>query len=383
MSALKRIYLLILCIASLQTFAQDMAHVPVDTAVYCQQSSNSSSQSYVHYMKADRPDSVQNLLDYWSAVCGDLEPLQRARILYHLKYRTYKDTVLTRNITGHMQVYSYQMAKKGHKAPGDTVLFSQMPFNAYTKQLAKELVSQYPKGSVEYALADFYGNENTHIYGQIQDSVFVHEDTLTAAYTRAVNAYLSPIWIHTSIAAGTWIPNGGLKPLGTHPELALQGGFKLPKLQYDLTICFRFGNAAEPYYAQRRSNGNQKELTNHYFGGSMGLNVGFDIFDQDRSNLQLIGALAYETFDVFAEEPDRDNSTAVKTFSVGAGIGYHYALNYSSYIGIRARYIIADYTLNKVIDFTGNAIGIQLVYGGFNNRSRGYGFKALRYKKYR
>ncbi|MBK7174449.1 MAG: hypothetical protein IPH84_14740 [Bacteroidales bacterium] len=56
-------------------------------------------------------------------------------------------------------------------------------------------------------------------------------------------------------------------------------------------------------------------------------------------------------------------SASAATYNINAGVGYRYYLKDNLYLGIRAKYNFVDYTLNHVVDFTGNPITIQFIVG--------------------
>jgi hypothetical protein len=44
------------------------------------------------------------------------------------------------------------------------------------------------------------------------------------------------------------------------------------------------------------------------------------------------------------------------------------------------KYNLVNYTMNDVIDFTGNPVTVQVVFGGLLNGPKSENLKALRYK---
>jgi hypothetical protein len=44
------------------------------------------------------------------------------------------------------------------------------------------------------------------------------------------------------------------------------------------------------------------------------------------------------------------------------------------------KYNLVNYTMNDVIDFTGNPVTVQVVFGGLLNGPKNENLKALRYK---
>jgi hypothetical protein len=157
-------------------------------------------------------------------------------------------------------------------------------------------------------------------------------------------------------------------------------GAKKKKMNYDLTMVFKFGNSTNSYYARRTESSNL-ELTNHFFGGYIGFDIGRDIIVHKRHELQLTGGFALDGFDALEEDKDNDlKSASTWSYNFNFGLGYRYYINNGFYLGLRSKYNVVDYSLNKVIDFTGNPITIQFTIGVLDNAVRNNNLKALKYK---
>jgi hypothetical protein len=143
----------------------------------------------------------------------------------------------------------------------------------------------------------------------------------------------------------------------------------------------KFLNSPNDYLARRTSSGNAPELTNYFFGGHIGFDIGRDIYYKKGHELQITGGVAFDGFDVLKEDKE-NNLEYESTFSYNfnAGIGYRFYVTNSFYLGVRAKYNFVDYSLNNVIDFTGNPVTIQFMIGTVNNVLRNDNLKALKYK---
>lgn len=186
---------------------------------------------------------------------------------------------------------------------------------------------------------------------------------------------------HMSWVTGIWIPTGKLKKLGSHPELGFQMGAKHKKMNYDLIMAFKFINSPNVYYARRTKSGDSIELTNHFFGGHIGFDLGRDIYVHNGHEIQLTGGIAFDGFDALKENKDKNlKAESIWTYNFSFGLGYRYYISNSFYLGLRAKYNIVDYSLNNVVDFTGNPITVQFIIGSVNNVFRNNNLKALKYK---
>ena len=155
-------------------------------------------------------------------------------------------------------------------------------------------------------------------------------------------------------------------------------------MNYDCTITFKFINAPHDYWARRTKSTDSLELTNHFFGGYFGIDIGRDLFCIKGNELQVIGGIALDGFDALKEDKTRNlESESVWTYNINFGLGYRYYITNSLYLGIRVKYNIVDYALNHVVDFTGNPITIQLTVGHVNGEDRNRTLRSLDYEQRR
>ena len=80
------------------------------------------------------------------------------------------------------------------------------------------------------------------------------------------------------------------------------------------------------------------------------------------------------------EDKNNDlDSETTWTYNFSFGLGYRYYVSDTFYLGLRGKYNVVDYTLNDVVDFTGNPITIQFIIGGLSNIVRTNNLKSLQY----
>ena len=48
-------------------------------------------------------------------------------------------------------------------------------------------------------------------------------------------------------------------------------------------------------------------------------------------------------------------------------MGYKYNLSYREYLGLQLKYNVADYSLNSVVDYSGNAVTFSLIWGFYTS----------------
>jgi len=354
----------------------------------CSEVSYNCGMEFIRLLEENKSDSVKLLLRYWEDKCGMREPVYRAKILLALLQNEYDDSLLTEgslnnifNYQNRMDIiknsthYTYDNYKSyfGYIPPGQE-------FDRFTQDLAKSLKKRFNPETKEYALADFYGENSEKIFEKIQNSTF-GESVLAKEYESAVKKFAKMPELHFSWITGVWIPTGKLSKLGVHPDIGYQAGIKHKKMNYDLTMTFKFLNSPNEYYARRVSTGTSPELTNHFFGGHIGFDVGRDMYYRNGHELQLTAGIAFDGFDALREDKENNlESESTSSYNFSAGVGYRFYITNSFYLGVRAKYNFVDYSLNNVIDFTGNPVTVQFIIGTVNNVFRNDNLRALKYR---
>lgn len=384
---MRKIFLIALLTSSISIFAQDFDNLMVKKQLDCSDISYNSALLFERYFTENKIDSAKSLLIYWQGKCGLREPVQRARLLIAIKENNFQDSLLTEDMLPF--VFNYQnrmdMIKYNNYYSYDNYkpYYGYIPvgqeFDKFTKKSFGNLKSNFGTNKMEYLLCEFYSDNSDTIFSKIQASDY-DNSLLSKEYKKTTDKYLNMNEFHMSWITGVWIPTGNIKKLGTHPELGFQFGSKNKKMNYDFIIALKFGNSANDYYARRSKNSNL-ELTDHFFGGQVGIDVGRDIFAKNAHEIQLTGGFALDGFDVFEENKDLGlESASTWTYNFSFGLGYRYYVTNGFYLGLRAKYNVVDYSLNNTIEFTGNPITIQFIIGGVNNVIRNDNLKALKYK---
>lgn len=367
---------------------QDFDNLMLKRHIDCSDIAYNSGIYFTKYMEENKIDSAKYLLKYWETKCGVREPIFRAKILLALKQNEFNDSLFSEGTLNYIinyqnrmdmikysNYYSYDNYKSyyGFIPPGQE-------FDTYTQNLAKTLTTKYNSETVEYLMAEFYGENSDTLFSKIQTNTY-GQSKLIDDYKKTVERYVNMTEFHIAWFAGIWIPTAELKKIGTHPELGFQIGAKHKKMNYDFTMAIKFLNSPNYYYARRTKSTDSLELTNHFFGGHIGFDIGRDIYSKNGHELQITGGIAFDGFDALKEDKSNDyKSESASSYNLSIGLAYRYYTTNSFYLGLRAKYNFVDYSLNKVVDMTGNLITIQLTAGSLNNVFRNNSLEALKYK---
>lgn len=352
----------------------------------CADISYNSSEHFIKYMENNQLDSVAALLNYWEKRCGTREPIYRAKILWALKQGNFNKDLLSSGSLENLFSYKsrFDIIKNANYYSYDKYesYYGFVPvgqdFDNYTKSLATNLKKNYKEESMEYLLAEFYSDDRDAIFKKIQKKNHDYESSdLVKEYYEKVDFYRNLGEYNTALVTGVWLPTGAMTKIGVHPQLGIQIGSKHKKMNYDLTMVFKFIDSPNEYMA-RRDKKSKPELTDNFFGVYAGLDVGRNIYAKNRQEIQALAGIGYDSFSALEKDEDKNlKVAATSSYNINLGLGYRYYITDTFYLGLRAKYNIVDYTLNNVIDFTGNPITVQLTFGGLSNVFKHKGLKSL------
>jgi hypothetical protein len=353
----------------------------------CADIAHNCSLFFLKYMSVNEIDSAKHLLNYWESKCGMREPIFRAKILLALQTGELNDALWTetplnqifnyqsrRDIVTSVRYFMYDNYKSfyGYIPPGEE-------FDNFTLQWALELKTYFNSESIEFIMAEFYSDDYEAILSKIQSKT-LEDCLLSKKYYEVVHEYRILPEFHLSFLAGMWIPTGALTMIGVHPDLGIQMGWKKKRINYDFTLSIKFANAPKVYNARRDTKSDEWESTDHFFGGYIGFEVGGDILSRKRNEIQAIGGIGYDGFDVLKENKEENlKASSTSSFNINFGLAYRFYVKNNLYLGLRVKYNIVDYTLNKVIDFSGNPITVHFSIGMLKNATKDANLKALGY----
>jgi hypothetical protein len=337
-------------------------------------------------MQDDEVDSVKVLLKEWEEKCGLNEPVNRAKIILALKVDEFDDSLWAEkpfdfifNYQSRMDIIQFI---RYDRYAENRFYYGYVPvgekFDNYTRRLASVIKDYYDQESVEYLLAEFYSDDYEIILSKIHNA---HYDNtlLKKKYYEVLNETLKKPEFHFAFLAGLWIPTGDLSIVGLHPELAISIGCKRKKMNYDFVFSIKFADSSKEYLARRNKNSDEWEKTDRFLGGYIGFETGYDLFAKKRHEAQIIAGIGYDGFYVLNKQGEvsyddyqkkYNYTAATSSYNINFGVSYRYYFSSHGYVGLRLKYNIVDYSLNKLIDFTGNPITIQISIGIVKNDVR-------------
>ncbi len=345
--------------------------------VNCEDVSVNAAGLIVPALINERMDSVRLVLEAWRSKCGRIEPVVRTGLLLELANKNISDTLFPESLLGHVLDYRaytrWLAATGGGGAEG-------VSYDDVIRSWAKELNSYHSIASLPYAISEFYGTDTEKLLPGLANGEWGHTG-LAKAYRAELARYMDLYEVHFAGFLGLWSPMGDLAILGSHPELGFQGGFKRKRMNYDLTIAFRTGSSAEPYRARRPKVSDSLEWTSHFFGGHVGLDLGWDLWSKGRHELQVNTGIAFDGFDAFStDRDDSDRNGSASSLDLSGGATYRYYVGPYSYLGIQVKYHWVDYSRGDVVELTGQPLTLRVIYGGLINLLKRSALNTLQYE---
>jgi len=346
--------------------------------ISCEDIAANASTYFIKAWEQQDAEQIEKLLVYWEKKCSLREPVFRAKLLYAIANHKFADTML---VNGSMNLFSgfEERSKAGkqlkyfmyddYKSYFGFVPIGQ-EFDQFTQKIADSLLKRLDPNTAAYSIARFYSGStdslHAKLYKQVDSGVGLALD-----YEEKVKQFKAEPAFHYALFGGLWVPTGDIKPLGNHPELGLLFGGKHHRLNFDLSLGFKFIRSANPYYFTRKWDaGKPLDSTDYFSGFNLGLAFAYDLIQKEKYEWQLLAGIAYDGFMV---EPSSNNNRnnyrqlEASSYNFNFGLAYRYYVTKTSYVGLTVKYNIVDYRLSNVVNFTGNPLSIHLVYGGVAN----------------
>jgi hypothetical protein len=367
MKKIKIIAVILIIVMSFQTHAQgDYEHLMKRHLPSCREIAYNSTYLFEKYISNREQDSAYGLLMYWQSKCPMNEYMQIAKIIYALEYNAYSDSIIDTNFYTYFSYFHEDMETK-HAKPDVYAKDIFHYFNDFTLYETQRLESKFYVGSVGYLLCKAFEDDST-TFGNIITSTEYKGTKLNRLYEAELKD-LNNDGLYTTVFTGIWMPYGKAQILGNHPLLGFQIGTQYNNLLYYLNFECRFGDAANRYLAYHKNDSGTWDSTKYFFGINLCLEVAKPFYENNKIKLELIGGMGYDGFSVFSGNDNNyyranKKSTTAASFTCNGGIGFKHHLGVNNFIGCQLKYNVVNYTMNNIVNFTGNSISLRLIYGG-------------------
>ena len=319
-------------------------------------------------------DTLQAIMEYWEDRCRISEELVRCKIILSIDEGSFSESLFDDNILIFLREYErYNTIHEDKNVHWNYYYGSYyrndygFRLNKYTVKLSKILLETKENSAVEKFLLRVYANDFEQGF-QMLDSDELNGTRIKELYLQEKKKREQTIHLQNDWMLGIWIPQGNLDILGVHPFFGYRIGMKYKKLTTDLSLGFKFGKTPNIYQVYKND---VIWDTNHFFGGYVGLDAGYELFRFKKNSIDLIGGIAYDGFDSLNEKvegSDNDKITkSINSLNLNIGLGYKFHFKNQRfnqrYLGIDIKYNFVNYKNPRGTNLDGNTYTVNLILG--------------------
>lgn len=326
----------------------------------CEDVSENCATLFVQYYKAGNMDSVAFVMDYWEGKCGNTEQIQRARILFAIDRKQYRDAVLKPEILEKVLDYKEKANIKNRNE-----------FDIFTQQLADSIINRYSKSGISYAWCEFYGKNPDRLLKRIQNHEF-DDSTLAQEYFTEVKKLQIHSSFNMAVFVGTWIPLKKLSEFGAHPEIGYSVGGSTAIFNFDAIVGYRFLHTSNNTNIQYIDTPVKTDRFSGYF---LGIDIGVSVLRKRKNELLCVGGFGYENFNLVRNK----EIPAIESNYWNLGISYRYYFQYNTYLGIQLKYNMMNYLSGSVFNTRGNVFLTRVFFGWMNGGKKMNKLSRLQY----
>ncbi len=380
-----RFVFIALFFVSLTLQAQNPLDKRIKPVITCFDVAYNAFELIPQYHQRGDLDSVLVFVNYWEKRCGVSEYSQRVRTLFDIERIVFDeskiDAAFFETLTSFVSYTSwkngidsanYNPYESYHRFFEDPNLV--LSFDTYTSLWARDLLFRMiNKCDEEYQILTLYAEKIDTFYALLNENS-CPGSKMGSIYRMKLNEYKKLPDFDWGLIAGYWIPQGNASLLGNHPSLGIYGGLQTKRWLINCTILFRFFAAENEYFVIE--DGVELE-TDHFFGGYIGADIGYQLMKSDKSRLYALSGIAFDGFDALAGDEDEPSKT-INSLNLNLGIGYRQFITDRFYIGVEARQNFVNYKNSGGTDLSGNTQSIRLLFGFMDNAIKNQRLKNLR-----
>jgi hypothetical protein len=251
--------------------------------------------------------AVFDFLYFWESRCGAGEPIQRMWILATIWEGAFDESYYGEDIPDYLI--------ERWEDPGDRSTLRE-DFDAFTVDMADQMLPHQPRGSVEEFWCLFYSGRVGEAYAlldgsSLTDSWVRHYRDETVAYHRKSDRFGVMM-----LTGGYWRPGGDMAFVGDKPTWGFLGGMRGRDWLVRGVIEVRVGRTDEPYLTEESS---RYGRSNRFDGTLFALELGRIVHLSPRQAIDLFFGLGADMV-----VPYRDQDVVLVGGHVGVGAGYRY-----------------------------------------------------------
>lgn len=176
-----------------------------------------NSQKLLSTSKITEFDKISQILKNWEEKCGNVEPVQRAKLLFAIYNQTLLDTLAKQYIDHYLSKYSnrVQNSKKANYQEifiSDKTYYDYVPLNSefdkWLEFIAVISMKKQDKGSHEYLLCVLFSGNLDLFYEEIKKPEYEKNHIVNALNTKDSDSDFNNRY---TLMVGRWIPLGRLQ----------------------------------------------------------------------------------------------------------------------------------------------------------------------------
>ena len=326
------------------------------------------------FHEKENKDTLQAVMEYWEDRCRISEELMRCKIILSIEEGSFTESLYEDNILKLLRDYEQYNTMYDDKNVHWRYYYGSRygndygyRLNMFTVKLSKMLLETRECSAVEKFLLRIYANDFEQGF-QMLDSYELNGTRIKELYLQEKKKREQTARLQNDWMLGIWIPQGNLDILGVHPFFGYRIGMKYKKLTTDLSLGFKFGKTPNIYQVYKND---VIWDTNHFFGGYVGLDAGYELFRFKKNSIDLIGGIAYDGFDSLNEKvegSDNDKITkSINSLNLNIGLGYKFHFKNQRfnqrYLGIDIKYNFVNYKNPRGTNLDGNTYTVNLILG--------------------
>jgi hypothetical protein len=338
------------------------------------------SELVPYFYELGEQDSLSYILQYWEQEAYTLEPIRRVWTLNQIAQNSFESELVTSTTVDdfveylvtleqqnddslHWRLELYDTDKKGPKyISGD--------FNAFTRQLANDLLQFTDLSDDEYLICLFYAHEFDEFWRLIKSDEARY--TTLAKRIKIFRKEQQTGFMHFGFFLGYYSPRKSFLTFGEKANIGGTIGVDLERLNLDFTLLFQFLNSEKNYNIYH-----QDELfeTNHYFRFYIGAEPAFRLYDWKHAQVHLLSGIGADIVEVVSESdnPFAEEPITIAGLNLNVGIGFQHIVKKGFPLSIQyqLRYEFAGYDTDGGTDLSGGeAVSFRLGFSWDENKRK-------------
>ena len=241
------------------------------------------------------------------------------------------------------------------------------PYIDFLQNLALNLSLQTDTSSVEHLVCRYYSGDLDYPIARLHNNDFAGY-CIQNRYDQRVDyikAELRKFRSHWQLQTGIWIPNGSSRLLGEKLETGGSIGIRDNSWGVDLTGLARMLNSKNNYFVEINDTLAQ---TDFFFGYFLGLDIEREIVHWGCFEFEGFAGIGYDGIETSNSENDKEHKTlGAFNFNLGLNNRIFFNKTRNYYLGLKARYNIANHKNKGGSDLSGNSFSLCLTFGKLGN----------------